>query len=303
MSNAKIRSLDLTVLLVFLGLLRHGKASRAAAEIGLTQPAVSHALRRLRAVFGDPLFLRRPHGMEPTAVARTIEPQVAAAVEALRQAVAGAAPFDPSAAQREIRISAWDSAQTLLAPGLAARLLAEAPGLRVAFRTLDRDAAIEALDTSAIDLAVGYFPAVPPQALATALYNDTYAVVGIPDVLPERLTLDDYLALPHVLVTPRGDATGMVDRTLAGMGLERRIVAAVPQLLAAFATVAETGAIATVPARLARHLAPLMGLRTAPPPFALPPVPVVALRHRRNERDGCLVWIAGALRDLSAGAG
>ena len=97
-SNTELRRLDLTLLLVFLGLLRLRKAAGVAAELGLTQSAVSQALRRLRAIFGDDLFLRRPHGMEPTAVALALEPAVRGAVEALRGALGSARAFDPAAA-------------------------------------------------------------------------------------------------------------------------------------------------------------------------------------------------------------
>jgi DNA-binding transcriptional LysR family regulator len=297
-NNMKLRSLDLTLLLVFLGLLRHGKAATVAGELGLTQPAISHALKRLRTVFGDPLFLRRPQGMEPTSVALALQPQVAAAVEALRGAVAGVGAFTPGEAVGEVRISAWDSAQGLIGPGLVRRFAAEAPGLRLVFRMLDRDAAAEALASGAVDIAVGYFPKPLPQGIAEPLYAEGYAVVGRPEVLDGPLTLDRYLALPHILVSPRGDSGGVVDTTLAAMGRERRVVAAIPQFLPALATVAETGTIATIPARMAKAFGPVLGLMVVDPPLALRSFRVSAVRHVRNERDGRTLWVMGVMRGV-----
>ncbi|MFN0116585.1 MAG: LysR family transcriptional regulator [Paracoccaceae bacterium] len=300
-NSMKLRSLDLTLLLVFLGLLRHRKAVRVAEDLGLTQPAISHALKRLRAVFGDPLFLRRPQGMEPTSVALALGPQVAAAVDALRAAVAGQGVFVPAEATGEVRISAWDSAQGLLAPGLVARFAAGAPGLRLVFRMLDREAAAEALATGAVDIAVGYFPKPLPQSVAETLYAESYAVVGRPEVLAGPLTLERYLELPHLLVSPRGDSAGIVDTTLAAMGRERRVVAAIPQFMAAMATAAGTGAIATIPARIARRFGPALGLSVAEPPLALRAFRVSAVRHLRNERDGRIGWVVEGMREIAGG--
>lgn len=107
-SNAELRRLDLTVLLVFLGLLRHRKATDVAKELGLTQSGVSQALKRLRDIFGDDLFLRRPHGMEPTAIALALEAPVANAVETIRGALGQTKSFDPAKALGTIRLAALD---------------------------------------------------------------------------------------------------------------------------------------------------------------------------------------------------
>ncbi|MCX7888351.1 MAG: LysR substrate-binding domain-containing protein [Rhodobacteraceae bacterium] len=298
----ELRQLDLTVLLVFLGLVRTRKATQVAAELGLTQSAVSHALGRLRAVFGDPLFLRRPHGMEPTAVALSLEPQVRLAVDALREALGGPRPFDPESATGEVRIAAWDSLQSLLAPGLIARISTAAPGLRLSFRMLERAAVPEALADGRVDLALGHFPRLPGDTLAELLYEDGYAVAGRPEVIGRGLTLAAYLALPHVLVSPGGDFTGIVDTTLAGQGLARRVVAVLPQFFPALATLVRTGAVATLPARLASAFAPALGLAVCAPPLDLRPVTVSALRHARNARDPRALWLLDELRAVAGQA-
>lgn len=155
LSSAQLRRLDLTLLLVFLGLLRHRKALDVAHELGLTQSAISQALRRLRDIFEDELFLRRPYGMEPTAVALSLEAPVAQAVEALRGALGAARSFDPAAATGIVRIAALDAQQAVLIPPLSARLRDQAPGLRLSILPLARRDAVEALIDGRVDLSIG----------------------------------------------------------------------------------------------------------------------------------------------------
>ena len=156
LSTSELRRLDLTLLLVFLGLVRHRKALDVAAELGLTQSAISQSLRRLRDIFGDPLFLRRPHGMEPTAMALALEAPVAAAVDALRGALGVARTFDPATATGLVRVAAFDAEQAVLIPPLAAKLRNLAPGLTLSVLPLGRGAAMEALEGGRADLVLGY---------------------------------------------------------------------------------------------------------------------------------------------------
>lgn len=300
--NSELRRLDLTVLLVFLALLRHRKATLAAAEIGLTQSGVSQALKRLREVFGDPLFLRRPHGLEPTAVALALEAPVRAAVDGLRAALGGVRPFDPARAGGVLRIAAFDAEQAALVPGLLRRLATEAPGLRLVVLPQTRRAALVALADQGVDLAIGYFWDIGPQVIAEPLYRQGFAVVGRPEVLgPEaEIPMARYLALPHVLVSPGGDLTGVADVALAASGQARRVVATVPQFFPALAAVAETGCIATLPDRLARRYGPSLGLAVAEPPLALRSFEISALRHRRNEADPRLLWLLDLVRAAAA---
>lgn len=300
--NSELRRLDLTVLLVFLALLRRRKATLVAAEIGLTQSGVSQALKRLREVFDDPLFLRRPHGLEPTAVALALEAPVAQAVEALRGALGGVRRFDPVTAEGVIRLAAFDAEQAALVPGLIRRLGDLAPGLRLSVRPLSRRAAVEALVADSIDIALGYIWDPGPQVIAEPLYRQGFVVVGRPEVVGADpvIPMTRYLALPHVLVSPEGDLTGIADTALAAQGLARRVVAAVPQFFPALATVAETGCIATLPDRLARRHAPPLGLACAAPPLALRSFTISALRHGRNERDPRLLWVLDRIRDTAA---
>lgn len=299
--NNDLRRLDLTVLLVFLGMLRHRKAADVATDLGLTQSGISQALKRLRDIFGDELFLRRPHGMEPTAIALSLEAPITAAVENLREALGGSRPFVPAAAQGVIRLAALDAEQAGAVPALVRFLSQEAPGLSLSVLPVARHTALEALAAGEVDLALGFFPSVGEPMIASALFEQGFAVVGRPEVIgPLPLTLERYAELPHVLVSPGGDLMGAVDNALATHGLARRVLAAVPQFFPALAIVSETDCIATLPDRLARRYASTMGLITTSPPLRLPTFTVSALHHRRNKHDPKLLWLLERISSVLA---
>lgn len=293
LSETQLRRLDLTLLLVFLGLLRHRKALDVASELGLTQSAISQCLRRLRDVFGDPLFLRRPHGMEPTATALALERPVTQAVEALRTALGQARAFDPAQTTGIVRIAALDSQQAGLIPALAARLRAHAPGLTLSVLPLGRTDAVEALVEGRISLFFGLLPDRPDAIRAEPLYAETYLVAGRPDALPQapRIALDAYTAADHILVSPGGDLTGIMDQELERLGRRRRVILGLPAFLPALAAARASGALVTLPARIAEAFAPGFGLVTATPPVPLRSFDVSAHWHRRNDADPQLRWL------------
>ncbi len=304
-SVSELRQLDLTVLLVFLSLHRHRNATRVAAELGLTQPAISHALKRLRAVFGDELFLRRPHGLEPTAVALMLEPEIDAAVGHLRGALGRGAAFEPDTATGAVRINALDLEQSVLLPGLMSRMAVAAPGLSLAINARRRTDALEGLQAGTLDLALGFFPDPGAAFSATRLLADDYSVVIRPDVLGPggSVDLDQYLSARHIIVSPGGGLRGLVDAALDLQGLSRRVVAAFPQFLPALAAVAETGCLVTMPSSVARRWAPTFGLVLTRSPVPLRRLTISAVVHRRNARDLRLGWITAQLRAVAYAAG
>lgn len=301
LSNAQLRRLDLTLLLVFLGLLRHRKAAAVAVELGLTQSAISQSLRRLRDIFGDELFLRRPHGMDPTATARALERPVAAAVETLRAAMGAARRFDPQEAEGVLRLAALDAEQAVLIPPLAAHLRRAAPGLRLSVLPQGRGDAVAALGDGRADLALGFIWDPPEAVLGEVLYHDSFLVTGPPALLPGAggmMDLDGYCAADHVLVSPGGDLRGVVDDRLAALGRSRRIILGLPSFLPALAAAATCGALLTLPAGVAARFAAGFGLATARPPVEVRSFPVSVFRHRRNAGDARCDWVVAALRSL-----
>lgn len=300
--NLELRRLDLMVLLVFLGLLRQRKAALVAEQLGVTPSTISHALQRLRDVFGDPLFLRRPHGLEPTDVALQLEAPVRAAVEALDSALAGPQAFDPASSTATLTLTGYDGELATLVPGLAKRLLTVAPGMRLIARALGRAQALAALDDGSVDLALGVFPHLGRDNIADPLLRDGFAVVLRADDprATDTLTLEGYLAARHLVVSPGGDLQGLVDDLLAARGLSRQVVIAAPLFLPALAMVAETGVIATVPSRIARRFAPAFGLVVQDAPLPIHTFEITAARHRRNARNPMLEWVVTELQTIGA---
>jgi DNA-binding transcriptional LysR family regulator len=299
--KTKLRQIDFTLLLVFSEAMQHRKLAIVATRLGLSQPAISHALKRLRLVFDDELFLRRPHGIEPTARALALEPEVMRLLEAAQQAFVGPSSFDPATAKRDIRVAAPDFEVALLAPKLVNLVATHAPGLRLAFRHIVRAAALRALSEGEVDLVLGYLQP-GPDFVAQPLFDETFRVVCRKrhPRIGTRLSLQTYVACDHVLVSLGGDFDGVADRALREMGLSRRVVASIPHFVPALATVAETDVIATVPARLAELYAVRLGLKTFRPPLKLPSFNVRIFRHRRDRNDATLDWICARLKEAVA---
>ncbi len=301
LSTSELRRLDLTLLLVFLGLVRHRKALDVAAELGLTQSAISQSLKRLRDIFDDDLFLRRPHGMEPTATALALEAPVASAVDALRNALGSARNFDPATAAGLVSVAALDAEQAVLIPPLAARLRDLAPEMTLSVLPLGRGAAMEALVEGRANLALGYVWD-PPEAISGELiYTETFLVSGRPEILADapRISLDAYCDADHVLISPGGDLRGIVDDQLAAMGRRRRVILGLPAFLPALAAASATGALVTLPARVARAFAAGFGLVIAELPIPVRSFPLSVFWHRRNETDPRTIWIRQQVREVS----
>ena len=293
LSNNELRRIDLTLLLVFLGLLKHRKATAVAQELGLTQSAISQTLRRLREIFDDELFIRRPHGMEPTATALGLEAAIANVVETLRGALGTVHQFDPATAEGVVRIAALDAEQAVLIPPLVQRLEQAAPGLRLSVLPMGRDAAMAALHENRADLSLGFFWNTPEDIEGQILYEETYRVIGRPETLPNApvIDLEAFCAANHILISPAGDLRGVVDDQLDRLGRARKVSLGLPAFLPAFTAVCSSDAIATLPRRMAESLAPKFGLVTAELPIEVRRFPISVYWHRRNKTSAQIKWL------------
>ncbi|MEL7117525.1 MAG: LysR family transcriptional regulator [Pseudomonadota bacterium] len=288
----KLRRLDVTLLLIFLGILRHGKASAVAKELGLTAPSISHALARLRDIFDDPLFLRRPHGLEPTAFARAIEPDIHRAVDALQASLAGPDAFDPATSAAHLRLSARDSEVAATLPDALCHMFERAPHLSLTVQSLPGPAAARALLDGTLDLAMGFFGQGHDDLEATHLRRETYLVAGRAGhpLLQGPLTLAQYLEADHALVAADASRRGIVDDKLAESGQARRVVLSLPQFLPTLAVLSRSNLIATLPARLVERHADRFGLVAKAPPLAVRSFDIKLLRHRRDLRNPAVTW-------------
>src|ERR1700738_332073 len=286
-----IRAVDLNLLKAFDALIRERAVTRAAGRIGLSQPAMSHALSRLRSLFADPLFVRPPDRMEPTARAREIAPLVSTAIEHIEAALNLGVGFDPAKSAGIFTAGMAEYAEVALVGRLARAFAEQAP--RATLRLLPRNGAeaAEQLERGMIDVAVAHLRALPTTIESRTLLRDPFVVVmrkGHP-LAGEPLSIEAYAGQSHILVSPRGDTSGAIDRILVDFGLRRRISLLVATYLALPAALAAADLIATVPSRTARQIAATAEIEILPLPIDLS-MTVSMAWHRRAASEpaqGC----------------
>ena len=306
-NTVDIRRLDFMLLLVLREGVRRRKLSDVAATLGVTQTAISHSVARLRALFGDELFIRRPHGVEPTARAIALAAMAEHVLDGAAAMLADPAPFDPATVERMLRVCALDFEVTLLSETIEAVRRA-APGLSLQFRGLGRDAAIAALERDETDLWLGYARDLPATLVTRVLFEETYMVIarrGHPRIGGEGgpLDLDAYCAETHVVAAPGGTTGGIVDETLRRVGRSRSVGVTTTGFLSALDLVARSDMIATVPARMACAQAANFRLVLRDPPVAPRPFGVSATWHRRASGDPTVSWLVAAMQDAFGGVG
>ncbi|MEM9454809.1 MAG: LysR family transcriptional regulator [Myxococcota bacterium] len=293
---SRLAGLDLNLLLVLDALLREHSATRAAEALGVTQSAVSRSLSRLRDHLDDPLFVRQPHGLIPTARAQAVAAPLRQALEQLGSIVEPPEAFDPSTSRRRFRLSSADLAGGVIVPRLAARLMVEAPGVDVVV-VAPRDSLFDDLQAGELDVSLGVFPTAPAAFRRQALFHDDFACLVRADhpTVGDRLPLATYLELSHVLVAPHGHARGFVDTTLAEQGQVRRIALVVPHFMTAPLVVLETDYVVTLPRRLALRFAALENLRVVEPPVEVVGFTMSQLWHERLQDDPGHAWLRRTL--------
>lgn len=258
MHEIDLTRLDLNLLVVFDALMQERHVGRAAVRLSLSQSATSHALGRLRAMFDDPLFVRHPRGIEPTVRGRALAQPISDALTQLRQIVSPQSPFDPATLRRTFTVAAHDYALAVLAPALVADVRAQAPGVDLRFISVAPLAIVDGLDRGEIDFALGGFIDVTAERVArTLLFTDRFVGVARRDhpcVSARRMSLDDFTALPHVVMSVDRQLRSDVDRELGALGLTRRIAVTVPNFHALPYAVEDSDVIGVLPERLALRI-------------------------------------------------
>ena len=289
----ELSHLDLNLLRVFDAVARERHVTRAAQRLNLSQPAVSNALARLRLALGDELFLRRPGGVEPTALASALAAPVAEALDRLTEALSVQAPFDPATARRVFPVAFSEYAEAALAPRVLARMAREAPGCLLAIRHADRTNAEALLERGEAQLAIAVLPEpgalytrlrLLPEAFLTLMRADHPLATG-------EFTLEQFISVPHLLHSPNGSRDGAMDVVLATHGLTRQLGAVVAHLSAVPDILARTEMIISLSARLARQMAESHRLVMREPPVNLRHTRLSMIFHRRFEADPGHAWL------------
>jgi DNA-binding transcriptional LysR family regulator len=287
------RQLDLNLIVIFDAVAQERSAGRAASRLNMTQPALSHALARLRSSLGDELFVRTPTGMEPTPYAERLAGPVRAALEGLRIGLEGAADFDPATAEHRFALAVDNSAALLLTAPLAAAVAAEAPGVSLDVRPSGTLDLAERLDRGELDLALGGLAAPGERFADLRLFESGFAALvrrGHPAAHNGALDLDALGAFPHLALSSTGEGTDFVDTELAQHGLARRIALRAP-LLATSAALAQSDMIAVIGERSAREFARLAPLEALRLPFESPKLTTAMLWHRRLDDVAAHRWL------------
>ncbi len=295
-----VQALDLNLLRVLDAVLREGGVTAAAARLGLTQPAVSNALARLRRVFGDPLFVRSAAGMDATPFARDLAEPVRQALALLESALAHGPGFDPGTSMRAFRFYMSDLGQVEFLPPLVERVQRKAPGVRLEAVAADLEHIAAALGSGALDLAVGFLPALGPPVERRALFRDPYVCLmrsGHP-AAEGRFTRKKFLEASHVLVTYRGGGHRVIEEALERAGAARRIALRVPHFTVVPMVLERTDLVLTLPARVARVYERGGGFKSVAPPVAMPAAEVAVHWHERFAGDPGNRWLREQIIEL-----
>ena len=295
-----IRSVDLNLLVLFDAMARLRSVSRAAEAIGLSQPATSAALARLRATFDDDLFVRAGSQMEPTPRAQALGPVVQRVVQAIQAEILQPAGFDPANAQRSFTLLTPDIGEVAFLPGVLRRLRQEAPLVRLHALSMPRTAAAHALEAGEADLAVGFFPDLQKAGyFRQALFRTSYTCIACARnaAAPSRMTARQYLAARHIVVRPDG-REHMLDRFLEDKGWHRHVTLELSHFMSLLPVLEDSDMVATVPRDLADVCRRYADLRIVEPPIKAPVIAVHQFWHLRFHKDPANVWLRNMVRSL-----
>jgi DNA-binding transcriptional LysR family regulator len=287
---------DLDLLALFAALHHERHLTRAALRAGKSQPAMSRALERMRRTFGDPLFVRTPTGMVPTARADALAPEVARLLERARGLVQRDT-LEPATLARTFVIATADLLEVHLLPRLIARLARVAPRVDLQVRRNAGETAGE-LVAGRVDLVIGPNPKVPRGLIRQRLFDDGFACVvrGDHPTVRGPLSLEQYASLLHVQIAPNGEPGGPVDDALAARGLSRRVAVRTPSFLVAPLLVARSDYVLTAPRVMLVPLAKPLGLRVLAPPVPLPDYRIYQAWHPRAKSDPAHRWFRALVK-------
>jgi DNA-binding transcriptional LysR family regulator len=296
--------IDLNLLVAFDALMSERNVTRAAVRVGVSQPAMSAALARLRTLLGDTLFHRSASGLLPTPRARDLAAPVAQALQQIAAAMVGQPAFEPGTSTVMFRIGLQDYPTVVLLPELLVALEHSAPGITLQVTAFnDREAAVDLLDAGLIDVAVGAAPAnTDGRILTRPVLRDDFVTIVARDRVAEGTALDlaHWLEMKHILVSPEGQLHGIVDQVLAQLGLQRKLGLTLPQVFAVPPVVARTGMTATILRRVALQAGVRDQLRLFAPPVALPEMVFYLAWHRRSESHPAQQWFRTLIEQQAA---
>lgn len=294
--------IDLNLLASLDALLTHVNVTNAAAQLEVSQSAMSYNLARLRKLLGDDLLTRASGGMRLTPYARGLIEPVGRILKDVNALITRSEVFVPEKASRSFRVGVPDSSELLLIPSVLARVRREAPGIQLAIRSVDRVNVLDELDAGTLDMALGIFSEGQVHHKRKLLHTDSYLCIFNNKLLKLKapLSLTDFLSVPHV-VTRSNVENDVIGEVLAKMGKTRSVALTTPHLLSVAFMVKGAPVLATVHSKLAHYFAKTLALSISPAPIALPDVPISMLWHTSNDKDNAHKWLRRLIAEVMIG--
>lgn len=296
----ELRQIDLNLLVIFNQLLLDRRVSTTADKLGLSQPAVSNALKRLRTLLKDELFVRTAKGMEPTPYAMHLVEPIGYALGTLQNALNQRDSFDPATSQRTFTLGLTDIGEIYFMPTLMETLSRVAPHIKISTLRHHTGHLGEDMAAGTVDIAVGLLPNLTTGFFQRRLFKQRYVCVfrqGHP-LADNPISMAQYKSLSHVGVTSANTGHSEVDAWLQRKGIERQIQLHVPHFVAVGHILQSSDLIATVPERFADKCAGPFQLETSPLPFKLPDIAINLFWHAKYNREPANMWLRQRMVDL-----
>jgi DNA-binding transcriptional LysR family regulator len=301
----ELKDIDLNQLVVFQQLIVERRVSRVAESLGLTQPAVSNTLAKMRRQFGDELFLRTPTGMVPTPFAEQLAESVGYALGMIQSGLNQQTRFDPASYKRAVTIGMTDIGEIVFLPALMERVRQEAPNVTL---STVRNAVVnlrDEMEAGKVDLAIGLLPQLKAGFFQRRLFQQRYVCLFRRGHALDKshVTLQDYGSAEHLVVVSPGTGHGKVDELIKRAGVDRKVRLTVPHFVSVGHILQGSDLVATVPERLAKHLIEPFGLRYVAHPVKLPEIAINLFWHAKAHRSAASQWLRGVVVELFADDG
>lgn len=292
---------DLNLLRVFLALMEERNVTRTAMRLGITQPALSNSLSRLRELLRDPLFIRERYGMRPTPKAEELASSISMALASLDGVILGQQAFDPKVATQVFTIAPNSYVELVLVPRIVARLSERAPGITVRLTPFGADLAETGVTSGQTSVALGRITEPPDNLIVQHLMDEGFACVVRADHprVGKRLSKKEFEQMKHVNVIPPGRLRAGLFQALARQGLRRDVAVSVTHFLAVPEMIAVTDYCATLPTILCRRLASDRRLKVVPTPVDLGTFPVEMAWHVRYRNDPAHAWLRAQIAETA----
>ncbi|MDR3096522.1 MAG: LysR family transcriptional regulator [Paraburkholderia sp.] len=289
---ADFNEADLNLVRVFQAILEERSLTRAGQRLGLSQPAISYALGRLRAMFDDPLFVRSPDGMLPTPTAQQLALPLGRAIASIREALRHGEPFDPATSSREFHLSMTDAGEQFFLPPLCEMLQRVAPQVKLEARQAPVAEVTEQLRLGQLDLAIGNLPALKPHTHSALLFDEPYVCMtrrraGLP---ARRMSRERFLAMQHIMVVSSESSHRTINDSLRAAGLDRKIALRVPHFSVVPQILRRTDWMVTLPRRVARFFNEHDQFVIYALPVEMPSVEVTVHWHETFDNDEGNRW-------------